>query len=44
MPAIFLIKGFAKDEGGTLVWEIDATTPGSVLVNGSDLTAMFGGN
>jgi hypothetical protein len=28
---------------GQLVWEIDATAPGTLLVNGTDLMAMMGG-
>lgn len=29
-------------EGGGVVWEIDASTPGRLLVNGTDMSAMFG--
>ncbi len=29
-------------EGDGVVWEIDASTPGQVLVNGTDMSAMFG--
>jgi hypothetical protein len=28
---------------GALVWEIDASTPGTLLVNGTDMSMMMGG-
>ena len=36
-----MAQGMAKTEDGKLVWEIDASKPGSVLVNG---TSVMGGN
>ncbi|MFT4148989.1 MAG: hypothetical protein QM656_02240 [Paracoccaceae bacterium] len=36
MP-LAMAMGLARDENGTLVWEIDASTPGSLKVNGTDL-------
>ncbi len=36
-----MARGLAKDQGdGTLVWEIDATQPGTFKVNGMDLMGM----
>lgn len=43
-PMLGIAQGMAKPgENGALVWEIDATTPGTLLVNGTDLMAMMGG-
>ena len=33
----------AAGKDGALVWGIDASTPGTVLVNGVDMMAMMGG-
>ena len=42
MMGVGMAQGMAKtDENGALVWEIDASTPGSLSVNG---TPMMGGN
>ena len=42
MMGVGMAQGMAKtDENGALVWEIDASTPGSLSVNG---TQMMGGN
>ncbi len=41
MMGVGMAQGMAKQEGDTLVWEIDASTPGSLSVNG---TQMMGGN
>lgn len=36
-----MARGLAKDQGdGTLVWDIDASTPGTFKVNGMDMMAM----
>ena len=38
LPMVGMAQGLATPgEGGELVWEIDATTPGKVLINGMDL-------
>jgi hypothetical protein len=43
-PMLGMAAGMAKPgESGQLVWEIDATTPGTLLVNGTDLMMMMGG-
>lgn len=37
------MKGFGKTEAdGTLLWAIDASAPGKILVNGLDVSAMLG--
>lgn len=42
VPALMLVRGMAKaGENGALIWEIDASTPGSVLVNGNDLASAM---
>jgi hypothetical protein len=41
MMGFGMAQGMAKQEGGKLVWDIDASKPGSLLVNG---TPMMGGN
>lgn len=41
MMGIGMAQGMAKQDGNKLVWEIDASTPGSLSVNG---TPMMGGN
>ena len=41
MMGVGMAQGMAKQEGDKLVWEIDALTPGSLSVNG---TQMMGGN
>lgn len=41
MMGFGMAQGMAKQEDGKLVWEIDASKPGSLLVNG---TPMMGGN
>ncbi len=44
VPMFGMASGLAKPGAdGTLVWEIDATSPGSLLVNGTDLMAIMGG-
>ena len=43
-PMLFMIQGLAKQEAdGTLSWAIETTPTGSVVVNGTDLTKMMGG-
>lgn len=42
LPALTLIRGMAQQVGDTLVWDIDASTPGTMLVNGNDLGPMLG--
>ena len=43
-PMLSMAKGMAKPgDNGALVWEIDASAPGTLLVNGTDLMAMMGG-
>lgn len=40
---LMFLKGMGKEEGeGTYSWEIDATTPGKLLVNGADMSMMMG--
>ena len=41
MMGFGMVQGMAKKDGNKLVWVIDATKPGSVLVNG---TPVMGGN
>lgn len=41
MMGFGMAQGMAKQEDGKLVWEIDASKPGSLLING---TPMMGGN
>ena len=41
MMGFGMAQGLAKTEDGKLVWEIDATKSGSILVNG---TSVMGGN
>ena len=41
MMGVGMAQGMAKAEGDKLIWEIDASTPGSLSVNG---TPMMGGN
>ncbi len=44
VPMLGMASGMAKPGAdGQLVWEIDATAPGTFLVNGTDLMAMMGG-
>lgn len=41
LPVLGFARGLARPgPDGALVWEIDATTPGSVLVNGLDLMGL----
>ena len=43
-PMLGMAQGMAKPgDGGALIWEIDASTPGTLLVNGVDMMAMMGG-
>jgi hypothetical protein len=35
-------QGFAKQEGDTLIWNLEATSTGGLLVNGIDLSKMGG--
>lgn len=48
MPAMMglgAMRGIAKPgEGGALMWEIDGSTPGQVLVNGMDISQIGGAN
>ncbi len=37
---IAMLRGIAKPDGATLVWTIDATNPGKVLINDIDLMAF----
>lgn len=37
MMPMGMAMGLAKDEGGTLVWDLDFSQPGSFKVNGTDL-------
>lgn len=42
-PLLAMAQGMAKPgPDGTLVWEIDATQPGTLLINGVDMMAMDG--
>ncbi|EEW25893.1 hypothetical protein [Rhodobacter ferrooxidans] len=42
MPVLALVGGMARAaDGGGLVWKIDGTTPGKLLVNGMDLAPML---
>ena len=44
VPMLGMAQGMAAPgEDGALVWDIDASTPGTLLVNGVDLMAMMGG-
>jgi hypothetical protein len=44
VPMLGMAQGMASPgDAGALVWEIDASTPGTLLVNGTDLMAMMGG-
>ncbi len=44
VPVLGIAQGMAKPGlDGALVWELDASTPGQLLVNGTDLSAMMGG-
>lgn len=44
VPMLGMAQGMAAPgEGGALVWDIDASTPGTLLVNGVDMMAMMGG-
>ena len=44
VPMLGMAKGMAAPgENGALVWDIDASTPGTLLVNGVDLMGMMGG-
>lgn len=37
---VAMLRGIAKPDGATLVWTIDATKPGTVLINDIDLMAF----
>jgi hypothetical protein len=39
---LLMAKGFGKADGDAIIWDIDATQPGSVLVNGIDVAKMAG--
>ncbi len=42
LPVLSIAAGMAKPgDDGALVWEIDASKPGTLMVNGTDLVAMF---
>ena len=44
LPILGMAQGMGKPgTDGALVWDIDASTPGKLLVNGADLSAMMGG-
>ena len=44
IPVLGIAQGMAKPGlDGALEWELDASTPGQLLVNGTDLSAMMGG-
>ena len=44
VPMLGIAQGMAKPgTDGALIWELDASTPGAVLVNGVDIMAMLGG-
>lgn len=44
VPMLGMAQGMAApDADGALVWDIDASTPGTLLVNGVDMMAMMGG-
>ena len=44
VPMLGIAQGMAKPgTDGALIWELDASTPGAVLVNGVDIMAMMGG-
>lgn len=41
LPVMGMARGIAQDQGdGTLVWDIDATQPGTFKINGMDLMGM----
>lgn len=43
-PMLGMAQGMAQPGAdGALVWQIDASTPGTLLVNGTDLMMMMGG-
>lgn len=43
-PALAMARGMARPGAdGALVWEIDATVPGTLLINGTDYAPMLGG-
>lgn len=44
VPMLGMAQGMAASgDDGALVWDIDASTPGALLVNGVDMMAMMGG-
>lgn len=44
IPMLGMAQGMAAPRAdGALVWDIDASTPGALLVNGVDMMAMMGG-
>ena len=44
VPVLGMAKGMATPgEEGALVWDIDASVPGTLMVNGTDLMMMMGG-
>ncbi len=44
VPMIGMAQGMATPgENGALIWNIDASAPGTLLVNGTDLMALMGG-
>jgi hypothetical protein len=43
-PMLGMAQGMAKPgSDGALVWDVDASVPGTLMVNGTDLMAMMGG-
>jgi hypothetical protein len=43
VPAIMMARGMARAEGDRLVWEIEADAMGTLMINGTDMSAMMGG-
>lgn len=41
LPGIAMVRGLGKAEGDKLVYDIEATPEGAVLVNGNDMSALF---
>jgi hypothetical protein len=41
VPALAMARGLAKADGDRLVWELEATPDGKMLVNGNDFSSMM---
>lgn len=41
LPALALLRGMARPEGETLIWDIEGTKDGQILVNGVDISSMI---